>query len=278
MTGWRVPLRWGMRILGTLVVLMAAGDLLLEQEAVSSPESKRMTNAPPVANLALHMKNVVLPPPPPRTVPERTEISEPAGIPESAPAGDTVRAVAAPKPDKSVPSRPADTSSGGPQLAPARVARAEGEHLLARAERGELSLARIAWPESADERARLDTWLHDCIGVRNALLSLNRIVAAEPDIEADATRQFSGIVRRIEGVSVPAETRRLARLRARGATGAAIRLFPRDFDAVLLGTLSSMGALQPDARVRYRFGARLMLEAKGETTEVPIGFVDRCSS
>ena len=100
----------------------------------------------------------------------------------------------------------------------------------------------------------------------------------EPDVGADASRRFSGIVRRIEGVPAPAEARRLARLRAGGATGTAIRLFPRDFDAVLLGTLSRMGVLQPDARVRYRFDDRLMLEAMGDTAEVPIGFIDRCSS
>ena len=69
-----------------------------------------------------------------------------------------------------------------------------------------------------------------------------------------------------------------ARLRSVGAIGAAIRLFRRDFDAVLLGPLSSMGVLQPDVRVRYRLGNRLMLEAKGETAEVPIGFIDRCAS
>ena len=278
MAGQRSPVRWSLLVLGSLVVLMAVADLLLERETASPGESAWMTNAAPVAPLALHMDNVVLPPPPPRAAPERIEVSDPAGVAASAPADDTVPAAAAPMPDKSVPPRPADPVPSGQSPAPVRVDRAEGEHLLVRAERGELDLARIAWPESADERARLDAWFHACIGVRNALLGWSGIVAAEPDVGADASRRFSGIVRRIEGVPAPAEARRLARLRAGGATGTAIRLFPRDFDAVLLGTLSSMGVLQPDARVRYRFDDRLMLEAKGDTAEVPIGFIDRCSS
>ena len=156
--------------------------------------------------------------------------------------------------------------------------RAEGERLLDRAERGDLDLARIAWPESPAERVRLDAWLHDCVGVRNALLSGCTLVAAEPDVGANASRRFSGLIRRIEGIPAPAEARRLARLRADGGTGVAIRLFPRDFDVVLLGVLSSMGVLRSDARVRYRFGERLSLEVDGEMFELPAGGIGRCSS
>ena len=57
---------------------------------------------------------------------------------------------------------------------------------------------------------------------------------------------------------------------ADGGTGAAIRLFPRDFDVVLLSVLSSMGVLRSDARVRYRFGERLSLEVDGEIFEMPV--------
>ena len=277
MTRQRWSLRGSLRVLGSLVVLMAVGDLLLEQEAVGSRKSVLMTDAAPTAKLAFQMENVVLPSPPPRTAPERIETSGHAEAPVSARPIETMRAAAAPEPGEL---GPLDRTDALPREAadPVRVDRAEGERLLRRAERGELELARIAWPESPDERARLDAWLHDCIGVRNALLSGRTLVAAEPDVGANASRRFSGLVRRIEGIPAPAEARRLARLRAGGGTGAAIRLFPRDFDAVLLGVLSSMGVPGADARVRYRFRERLSLEVNGGIVEIPVGLDSGCRS
>ena len=259
------------------MVLMAVGDLLLKQEVVSSREADRVTDTTPATKLAFRMERVDLPSPPPRAASERIEASSHADAQASAPAIETARAAVAPA---SVRLGPPDRRDSPPPEAPdpVRVDRAEGERLLDRAERGDLELARIAWPESPAERVRLDAWLHDCVGVRNALLRGSTLVAAEPDVGANASRRFSGLIRRIEGIPAPAEARRLARLRADGGTGAAIRLFPRDFDAVLLSVLSSIGVLRSDARVRYRFGERLSLEVDGEMFELPAGGIGRCSS
>ena len=265
-------------MLGSLVVLIAVGDLILDQQVVSSRESDRIKDTTPAARLAFRMENVVLPSPPPRAAPNRIDVGGHSGAGKaSARAIETTRSEVAPESGKlGLPDRKDSSPPEIPALV--RVDRAEGERLLGRAERGDLELARIAWPESPDERARLDAWLHDCIGVRNALLRGSTLVAAESDVGANVARRFSGLIRRIEGISAPAEARRLARLRAGGGTGAAIRLFPRDFDAVLLSVLSSIGVLRSDARVRYRFGERLSLEVDGEITEIPAGFIDRCSS
>ena len=277
MAGQQSPLRWSWRAFGSLVVLMAVGDLLLKQEVVSSRESERMTDTTPVTKLAFRMERVDLPSPPPRAASERIETSGHANARASAQAIETTRAAVAPAAVRLGPPDPKD--SPPPEAPdPVRADRVEGERLLDRAERGDLELARIAWPESPAERVRLDAWLHDCVGVRNALLSGSTLVAAEPDVGANASRRFSGLIRRIEGIPAPAEARRLARLRADGGTGAAIRLFPRNFDAVLLSVLSSIGVLRSDARIRYRFGERLSLEVDGEMFELPAGGIGRCSS
>ena len=275
----RSPLRWTLRVLGSLVVLMALGDLALERKAVDSREPERMTDTASSTNLVFRMERVALPAPPPRPAPDPARISGHAdartGTQASTQAIETLQAAAAMKRGKL---DSLDRTDAIPPEAsePDGVDRAEGEQLLDRAERGELKLARIAWPESPDERALLDAWLHDCVGVRNALLSGSTLVAAEPDVRANESGRFSGLVRRIEGIPAPAEARRLARLRADGGTGAAIRLFPRDFDVMLLSALSSMGVLQSNARVRYRFNGWLSLEVNGESAGIPAGLDSEC--
>lgn len=277
----RPPLRWTLRVLGFLVVLMALGDLALKRKADDSREPGQMTDTASSTNLAFRMERVALPAPPPRPAPDPDpdRISGHAdartGTQASTQTMETARVAAAMERGRL---DSLDRTDAVPPKAsePDGVDRAEGERLLDRAERGELKLARIAWPESPDERALLDAWLHDCIGVRNALLSGGTLVAAEPGVGANESGRFSGLVRRIEGIPALAEARRLARLRADGGTGAAIRLFPRDFDVMLLSVLSSMGVLQSNARVRYRFDGRLSLEVNGESTGIPVGFDRGC--
>lgn len=271
----RTLLCWGFRVLGASVLLLAMGQLLMTRSVDFAPNTPEAPSSAPPANLAFHMEQVTVPPPPPSLPAPRR--SETAAIDDgSSSTGEVMQVTATSNP----PEPAALTSAGLPPDAAAStgIDQDAGEQLLARAERGELDPVRIAWPESPEERARLDAWLHDCIGVRNALLHRNTLVAFEPDVGAIPSQRFSGLVRQIEGVPVPAEVRRLARLRAGGAAGVGIRLFPREFDKLLLGTLSGMGALRSDARVRYRFHDRLVLEVNGRNVDMAVMSHSECGT
>ena len=263
--GERTLLRWGFRVLGASVLLLAMGQLLMTRSVDLAPNSPEAPSSAPPANLAFHMEQVPMPPPPPSLpAPRRAEA---AAIDDGSSSTEEVMQVTATS-KRPEPAARAGAGQLPDAAAPAGVDHDAGEQLLAKAERGELDPVRIAWPESPEERARLDAWLHDCVGVRNALLHRNTLVASEPDVGAAPSRRFSGLVRQIEGVPIPAEARRLAMLRAGGATGVGVRLFPREFDRLLLGTLSGMGALRPGAQIRYRFRDRLVLEVNGRKVDM----------
>ena len=249
------------------MVVTAAGHLLmtLMTQSVDMPrEAPEVTIPAPAPDFAFHMEQITLPLPPP--VSDRLDVGRTDDLRSSPPERAHRQEAAVRSPPEIERHAVVDVQADAPD--PTTVDPDEGEQLLVKAERGEVGTVRISWPESPDGRARLDAWLHDCIGVRNALLHRGALTASEAGVRASPSRQFSGLIRRIEGVPVPAEARRLARLRASGAIGVGIRLFPRDFDRALLGTLSNMGALRPDARVRYRFVERFTLEVDGQTIDL----------
>ena len=279
-------MRWALCALVPFLVLLVLGTLLLDSETQrpqNMAEAEPLAATEPLPNSAVRMASNALPPPPqrpPASDLEDQDTPRPRSVvPTPAPVAPLPgREVPAGAPERDPGESSAKEKKRNPVTNPALPRRnlGDGERLLAQAEKGDLELTRIGWPESSEERARLDSWLHGCVGVRNAYIRRGTLSAAEPDVEANASGRFSGLVRRIEGIPAPAEIRRLARLRARGATGTAVRLFPREFDAALLGTLSSIGVLQSGAQVRYRFNDRLALEVNGKTVEITSGFINRC--
>jgi hypothetical protein len=124
------------------------------------------------------------------------------------------------------------------------TALSEGRPLLRILEHGAGPSIEIAWPNAAQDRERLFQVFQSCFGMQVAVMDGQGNVfrdAGQPgqrwEIDLD---RFSGFVRQPIGDLTAAETAavRAATNRHRGIIGAiAIRIFPRNADALLLGGL-----------------------------------------
>jgi len=93
----------------------------------------------------------------------------------------------------------------------------------------------IAWPDKLEARERLFKYLHNCMGMRLGKFANGRIVAREGK---GSDREFSGIIRVVQGVSSMEERRILERFSAEGTP---VRLFSRRFDEALLSGFQALG-------------------------------------
>ena len=150
--------------------------------------------------------------------------------------------------------------------------KAEGRALLRLLEHGAGPAIELAWPKGNAGRQALFARLRGCHGMQVALMDdQGRLFIGDgkPGTAwALNLDRYSGFVRRPSGRQAEAEAREMARLRRhhRGiSTSQAVRVFPRHFDAALLGGLRAvLGGKWTDygsIRARYRLdGRRLVVE------------------
>lgn len=176
-----------------------------------------------------------------------------------------------PSPQPSRPRHPASqTAKPTPATAPAsqqpippdsKRAADDGRPLLRLLEHGEGPSVEIAWPASAAERLHLYRVLHQCYGMRIAVMDADGRLFAEDGRPGDAwdinLDWFSGFVRQSSGGAALDEHQTANRIRAHhGIAGAAtVRLFPRAADALLLGGLRQLigDGYGGNARIRARY-------------------------
>ncbi|MBT5264969.1 MAG: hypothetical protein HOL85_09070 [Rhodospirillaceae bacterium] len=139
-----------------------------------------------------------------------------------------------------------------------RTTEREGRPLLRLLEHGSGPDIEIAWPKDPRESARLYRVLTRCHGVRIALALGNRLITnGGRPVDSD---RVSGFMRRPTGRMLADERRDLSAIAARGGLDQAVpvRLFPRRFDARLLGGLRRL--LGKDYRRGGTIHARYELE------------------
>jgi hypothetical protein len=127
------------------------------------------------------------------------------------------------------------------------TALSEGRPLLRILEHGAGPSIEIAWPNAPNDRERLFQVFQSCFGMQVAVMDAQGNVFRDAgqsgqrwDIDLD---RFSGFVRQTMGELTAAETAvvRATTTRHRGINGpTAIRIFPRNADALLLGGLQQM--------------------------------------
>ncbi len=132
-------------------------------------------------------------------------------------------------------------------VAPDAAAVSEGRTLLRKLEHGSGPAIEIAWPDSLSGQTRLYRRFNDCFGLRVAVLAgEDRLYIAasppgapwRPNLDA-----YSGFMRQHDASASQAEARELRRIRDRHSLprqSAAVRIFPRNVDALLLGGLQQI--------------------------------------
>jgi len=119
----------------------------------------------------------------------------------------------------------------------------DGRPLLKLLEFGEGPNIEIAWPDSISQRARLFDVFRRCYGMQVALMNASGDLYIDHSpgraVWAFDTDKFSRFVRLSQGRAAEAETTEINAIRNRHGVedGDAVRLFPRETDALLLGGL-----------------------------------------
>ena len=122
----------------------------------------------------------------------------------------------------------------------------EGRSLLKLLEHGKGPSVEIEWPTSATLRRRLYNIFKQCYGMRIALMHMNGRLFDETSRPGQAWSvnldRYSGFMRQSTVGTVLDEYRTIRRIRARHGLGkaTAVRLFPRETDAMLLGGLRNL--------------------------------------
>ncbi len=135
-----------------------------------------------------------------------------------------------------------------PQQAPqdAKTAAQTGRPLLRMMEHGDGPSIEISWPRDSRARADLYRVFSQCYGMRVALMTAAGSLYDEASDPGQAwpinTDRFSGFLRRSQGGATADELATTRRIRARHglSNAAAVRVFPRQTDAVLLGGLKNL--------------------------------------
>ncbi|MDD9877784.1 MAG: hypothetical protein OXR84_10125 [Magnetovibrio sp.] len=130
---------------------------------------------------------------------------------------------------------------------PEKAVRDAGRPLLKLLEHGNGPILEIAWPTDRRARSHLHRLFSQCYGMRVALLATDgRLYDADSPRGmpwAINTDRFSGFIRQSSGGAPLAERQTVMRIRSRhglGRDAAAVRVFPRRADALLLGGLSHL--------------------------------------
>ena len=122
----------------------------------------------------------------------------------------------------------------------------EGRSLLKLLEHGKGPSVEIEWPTSATLRRRLYNIFKQCYGMRIALMHVNGQLFDDTSHPGQAWSvnldRYSGFMRQSTVGTVLDEYRTIRRIRARHGLGkaTAVRLFPRQTDAMLLGGLRNL--------------------------------------
>ena len=211
-----------------------------------------------------------------RPEPEGQDVPAPAPPPSIAKPLPPAEAPPEPKAQR----RPAKSPDPAPQAAPSpsepatvTVSQSEakqGRTLLRLLEHGSGPEIELAWPDSSAKRRRLYGLLHGCFGMRVGVMDasgqLYRVngttrVAWTPNLD-----RYSGFLRSPSGRLAPEEARIVQVAGAGLSSAAAVRLFPRRVDALLLGGLNAL--IGPDyprlqtIHARYRLkGQRVLIES-----------------
>ena len=226
-----------------------------------------LTALKPQPRQATSVPGPLVPAPPPRDRPKT--VVKP--LPKLTPTATTPR----PRESDLAPKQEV-AAKPGPQLKPDAKAqqtmKAEGRALLRLLEHGAGPSIELAWPKATAGRRALFARLRGCHGMQVALMDGQGqlFVAGGKPGSAWALNldRYSGFVRRPSGRQAEAEAQEISRLRRhhRGLSASqAVRVFPRQFDAVLLGGLRALlGGKWMDygsIRARYRLdGRRLVVE------------------
>ncbi len=234
---------------------------------VRKPAPKAVVDKTPPPPQPVVLAAVQLPPPP---KPQRLKVSlsplKPK--PKKKPATSKPVRQAALKP--TVPAPSAEPAKPDPphdrplDIKPDAKAATEGRTLLRLLEHGSGPVIEIAWPAAANIRERLYRHFRKCFGLRVAILAgEDRLFVASGApgtpwrLNLDA---FSGFMRQHGGGTRDErrELRHIRRLHAAAAGGAAVRIFPRHVDAVLLGGLGQIVGAGYEARktIRATYGLR----------------------
>jgi len=258
-------------VTSTAITVLLAALLMIAttEEAVVQPQPDATT--PPTAQHAppLRLETVRLPPPPALPPTARpTPASPPFEITEAPkPRVQSAPKVEIPEPEpgpvpESVPKAKAVT------VAATTVDGREGRILLRQMEVGSGPSVEIAWPDKAFDRDTLHQKFSSCYGMVIAILSNDGQLyrASDPsgipwDLNPD---RYSGFVREASGQQVTAEARILATIRQQHGLGqgTAVRLFPRNVDALMLGGLHRLiGTFLNDGgtvQARYRLNGEIV--------------------
>lgn len=260
--------------LSTLLAGLFAGLMIHGQgggappDLASGPAAEEATPPPQGVELPpTRLATTDLPPPPERPSLVAAAPAEPPAEPLADPIepaldpGPGPAAAEAPQPAPAA-EEPAPAASPVPAVGPLdRTARREGRVLLQLLESGQGPSIEILWPGLASERERLAARLEDCLGMQLALVDPAGgllLLASRDGPRAFDGDRLSGFVRAPTGGLTEREqaAERAVRLLHPGPDLVAVRLFPRDTDAALLGGLARLLGQQyrraSDISARYR--------------------------
>jgi len=273
-----------------LSILLSAGVILAlfwPPQPVSEPQPEPpkpvVTKAPALPSPAL-IAAVHLPPPPrtsPKALPRKIAVKpfgpvvsvepKPAAVPLRPylkPAPQPLKSPAQPKPRvKPQPVRqpvavPEKSQTVPKAVAPDAAAVSEGRTLLRMLEHGSGPTIEIAWPDSRLKQSQLYRVFNECFGLRVAVVAGGDRLFIETGKPGDSWRPnldaYSGFMRQHDASASQTEAGELRRIRERHRLprqSAAVRIFPRDVDALLLGGLQQIVgadyAKRKSIRARY---------------------------
>ena len=163
------------------------------------------------------------------------------------------------------PQQSAPVAAKAPDDPERRAVAAQGRVLLRLLEHGQGPAIELAWPQDAGERAQLYRRFRDCLGMRVALSRRagELFVADSPPGESWRPNgdRYSGFARQPSGRLAAAEQedlRAIARRHDLSPRSPAMRIFPRQVDAELLGGLEHIlaGGYGQVKEIRARYYLR----------------------
>jgi hypothetical protein len=143
---------------------------------------------------------------------------------------------------------------------------AQGRPLLKLLEVGEGPSIEISWPNDSASQARLYDLFRRCYGMRVALMNARGELFDTSGEAAQTLRlntdKYSGFVRQSQGRVSPSEAEQIRTLRThhRLPSGNAVRLFPRETDALLLAGLHQL--IGPSYRANRAVQARYTISGR----------------
>lgn len=221
----------------------------------------------PPTPVVVALATVALPPPPApeSAAPPTPEAPQVAVLPDANPKPAELKQA----PNAPIP----ETRAPHPEpVEPTTVEVREGRALLRQMEIGDGPSIEIAWPASAQNRARLYDRFVGCHGMVTAVLGQDGRVYRSADAPGTPwdlnPDRYSGFVREAAGDHVAAEADVIFRTQSRHGLrgGLAVRLFPRTVDAAMLGGLRRLVGTRlmngGSVRARYRLDAGRVIVAE----------------